>query len=191
MGYHTFPVERADQLDDPERFADCSLEELLALVDPSPGDVVLDLGSGTGFYADALAPYVGRLLAVDVQREMSARHRASGPSENVWPVAASAHDLPVPDGTLDAVVCTFTYHEVGPPALAEASRVLTPGGRVAVVDWTATGSGERGPPTAERYTRREAAAAARDAGFELLRAEERRETFVLAGRATGAVGGRS
>lgn len=191
MGYHTFDVARADQLEDLERFADCSLEELLGLMDPSPGDAVLDLGSGTGFYADALAPYVGRTVAADIQPEMCARHRAKNPPANVHPTVASAHDLPVRSGTLDAVVCTFTYHEVGPPALVEASRVLGPGGRLAIVDWTADGSGDRGPPTAERYALHEAEAAARDAGFELLRTEERRETLVLAGRATGAVRGQS
>ena len=48
MGYHTFDVDRADALEDPDRFRYCSAEELIAALAVSPDAVVADLGSGTG-----------------------------------------------------------------------------------------------------------------------------------------------
>lgn len=49
MGFHTFPIERADKLEDPSRYRFCSREELLEMLATEAEDVVADLGSGTGF----------------------------------------------------------------------------------------------------------------------------------------------
>jgi len=81
MGYHTFPVDRADALEDPGRYRYCSREELLTMLEPSADGVVADLGSGTGFYADDVAPFVETLYAVDVQSPMHDRYREKGVPE--------------------------------------------------------------------------------------------------------------
>jgi ubiquinone/menaquinone biosynthesis C-methylase UbiE len=181
MGFHTFDSDRADALEDPTRFAYCSVDELLALFGADTDQTVAEIGSGTGFYTDELAPYVGHVYAVDVQDAMHELYREKGVPENVELVTAEASDLPLDDGTVDAVVSTFTYHEfASSAALAELVRVLAPGGRVGVVDWSAEGLGETGPPTSERFAVSDAVAAVEDAGFSVDRAEERRETFVLA-----------
>ena len=83
MGYHTFPLENADALEEPARFRFCSREELLALIDPSPAAVVADLGSGTGFYTDEVAPFVEHCYAVDVQTGMHDRYREIFSGESV------------------------------------------------------------------------------------------------------------
>ena len=184
MGYHTFPLENADALEDPTRFRFCSQEELLDLVDPSPAAVVADLGSGTGFYTDELAPFVDHLYAVDVQSGMHDRYREKGVPGNVELVTAGVEDLPVPDGALDAAYSTMTYHEYATAGtLAEVTRALRPGGVHAVVDWTSEGTGERGPPTDERYDLETAIGHHREAGFAVERARTRPETFVLSARA--------
>jgi ubiquinone/menaquinone biosynthesis C-methylase UbiE len=178
MGFHTFDVDRADALDDPGRYRFCSREELLALLDPAPTDVVADLGSGTGFYTDDVAPFVGTLYAVDVQREMHDRYREKGLPPAVEPVTAEVADLPFADDALDAAVSTMTYHEFATDAsLAELARVVRPGGRVVTVDWSARGDGADGPTTAERYDLGHAVSAFGDAGFSATDAVERRETF--------------
>lgn len=180
MGFHTFDSDRADKLEDTSRFAYCSVDELLALFDAHEHQVVADVGSGTGFYTDEIAPYVEHVSAVDVQVAMHDLYREKGIPSNVDPVTAEASDLPIDDGTLDAVVSTFTYHEfASEAALAELARVLRPDGRVAIVDWSAAGRGESGPPTSERFTAVDAETAVADAGFSVRRSEERRETFVL------------
>jgi ubiquinone/menaquinone biosynthesis C-methylase UbiE len=183
MGFHTYPVERADGLDDPTRYAYLSAEELLFALDPAPDATVADLGSGTGFYTDDVAPHVGTLHAVDVQPGMHEQYRERGVPDDVRPVTAAIADLPFDAGGLDGAFSTMTYHEFGSErSLDELARVLQPGGRLAIADWTANGTGERGPPTDERFTLAAATDALSGAGFDVERADERRETFVLAAR---------
>ncbi|WP_255149694.1 class I SAM-dependent methyltransferase [Halorarius halobius] len=184
MGFHTFDSDRADKLEDPTRFAYCSVDELLALVGAPAELRVAEIGSGTGFYTDEIAPYLSAVHAVDVQAAMHDRYRAKGVPENVELVTAEAADLPFADGELDAVVSTFTYHEfASESALAELARVLDSGGHVGIADWSAEGLEESGPPTSERFAATDAVDAFETAGFAVDRADERRETFVLAGRA--------
>ena len=80
---------------------------------------------------------------------------------------------------VDVAVSTMTYHELPAAALDELARVVRPGGRLVVADWTASGPGEAGPPPAERFDAWTAAAAVDDAGFTVRRAESRVETFLL------------
>ncbi|WP_101297438.1 class I SAM-dependent methyltransferase [Halegenticoccus soli] len=183
MGFHTFDVDRADALEDEGRYRFCSREELLALVRPHERMVAADLGSGTGFYTDDVAPFVAELYAVDVQPEMHELYRAKGLPESVETVTADAADLPFGDGALDAAFSTMTYHEfAGEESLAELRRALRPGGRLVTVDWSAAGTGERGPPVSERYDVGDAASALRDAGFAIESAASRFETFVCVAR---------
>ncbi|MDS0258458.1 class I SAM-dependent methyltransferase [Haloarcula sp. S1CR25-12] len=181
MGFHTFDPARADQLEDPTRYAYLSVDELLALFDPTADDAVADLGSGTGFYTDDVAAAAGTVYAVDVQPEMHELYREKGLPENVVPVTATVESLPV-DEPLDAVVSTMTFHEFATPAAMDAVvDALAPGGRVALADWTRTGSGDAGPPLAERYAAADAVELCEAAGLTVHRAEDRRETFVLEG----------
>lgn len=180
MGFHTYDVERADALEDPTRYRYVSVDELLALFDPAPDQVVADLGSGTGFYTDDVAPYAGVVHAVDVQAEMHGVYREKGMPGNVRPVTAEVADLPFDDGALDGAFSTMTFHEFGSrAACAEVARVLAPGARLGVADWTAEGEGGDGPPLAERYSLTEAVELLEAGRFDVLWGDERRETFVL------------
>jgi ubiquinone/menaquinone biosynthesis C-methylase UbiE len=183
MGFHTFDVSRADRLEDDSRYRYVSVDELLALFDPE-GAVVADLGSGTGFYTDDVAPYAERVYAVDVQPEMHDYYRSKGVPGNVEFVTAEAADLPFENGGLDAVFSTMTFHEfASEAALAEVARVLADGGRLGIADWTARGRGEDGPPLGERYDLEEAGEMAEAAGLAVEHSDERRETLVLRARA--------
>jgi len=178
MGFHTFPVERADALEDPSRYRYCSREALVAALALEGDETVADLGSGTGFYTDDVAPFAGSVYAVDVQSEMHALYREKGLPGNVETVTATVDDLPLSDGELDAAFSTMTHHEyASDAAVAELRRVLAPGARLVTVDWSANGRGEDGPPLDERYALDEATSALAAAGFEVLRGRERPETF--------------
>jgi ubiquinone/menaquinone biosynthesis C-methylase UbiE len=180
MGFHTYDVDRADALEDQSRYAYLSVDELLALFDPDPRDTIADLGSGTGFYTDDIAPHAGTVYAVDVQAEMHDLYREKGLPANVDPVTAEVSDLPFDDGGLDGAFSTMTYHEFATEdALDELARVLTPGASLGIGDWTATGTGDRGPPLGERFDATQASDHLADAGFVIHRAENRRETFVV------------
>jgi ubiquinone/menaquinone biosynthesis C-methylase UbiE len=180
MGFHTFDSDRAAALEDAaERYRYCSREELHGLVAPHAEMRLADLGSGTGFYTDDLAPHVGTVYAVDVQSVMHDHYREKGLPENVELVEADAADLPFGADDLDAAVSTMTFHEFADEAaLREVARVLRPGGRLITVDWDRDGAGEAGPPRDETYGLDDAVALQTDAGFVVDRAERRPETFV-------------
>lgn len=183
MGFHTYPIERADALEDSWRYEFCSVEELLALFDPEPEDVIADLGSGTGFYTDDVAPYVETVHAVDVQEEMHEYYRRKGVPGNVSFTTAEIADLPFEDDALDGAFSTMTYHEFADDrSLAELARVLRPGGRMGIVDWSAEGTGAEGPALDERFSLSDAVSQLEAHGFEITYASSRRETFVVAAR---------
>lgn len=183
MGYHTFDPDRADRLNDEHRYRWCSAEELVTLLAAGADSAVADLGSGTGFYTDVVAPRAGTVYGVDVQPEMHAHYAARGVPENVTLVTAEVADLPFADGSLDAAFSTMTYHEFsGDVAMSELARVLRPGGSLVVVDWTRAGDRADGPPLAERHDLGHAVAALSRAGLTVDHAVSRSETFVCRAR---------
>lgn len=111
------------------------LRALPALLDE--GWAVGDLGCGTGGIAEALAPFVQRVVAVDSSAAMlrAARRRLGG-LENVELRRGEMEALPLSDQSLDAALLALVLHHLPDPrrALAEAARVLKPGGRLLVVD---------------------------------------------------------
>ena len=181
MGHHTFDSSRADKLEQADRrYRFLSAEELVWALEPAATDTIADLGSGTGFYTDDVAPHAGEVYAVDLQEEMHDYYRDKGTPENVDLVTTGVGDLPFEPDSVDAAFSTMTYHEfASDDALAEIRRVLVPGGRLVILDWSGTGSGEHGPPLDERYTATDAATALREHGFHIAHEADRPETFLL------------
>lgn len=119
-------------------------ERLVSLLDPRPGETVLELAAGagdTGFLlAERLGPG-GRLLSTDVAPAMveaARRGAAARRLGNVSFAVADAQELDLEDASVDAVLCRFGLMLVPEPAraLAETVRVLRPGGRAAFAVWT-------------------------------------------------------
>ena len=103
----------------------------------APGIVVGDLGCGTGQTAEALAPFVRRVVAIDDSEPMLAEaRRRLGSHPNVDIRAGDLESLPLDDACLDAATMVLVLHHVPDPAvaLAECARVLRPGGRLLTVD---------------------------------------------------------
>jgi ubiquinone/menaquinone biosynthesis C-methylase UbiE len=105
------------------------------------GDVVLDLGAGTGLLALAAAPRVSQVYALDISAGMCERLASKAERAgigNVEVLAGSATELPLGDGAADAVVSNYCFHHLRDAekelALAEIRRVLRPGGRLAFGD---------------------------------------------------------
>lgn len=101
---------------------------------------VLDIGCGRGATARLIAARGHRVLAVDPSERMLSENKASG----VLPVQARAEALPLPDGSVDAAFCECVLSVTGQPGkvLAEAARVLRPGGWLAMSDLYLRGGGQ-------------------------------------------------
>ena len=96
-----------------------------------PGGHVLDIASGTGLVANALAERGHRVTGIDISEPMLARARARVPGAVF--VTGNAEALPFPNDTFDAAVSAQSFHWLDrDKALAEAVRVVRPGGIVAV-----------------------------------------------------------
>jgi len=116
-----------------------SLERLLDLAEPKTGWTVLDAATGAGHTAATLAPHVALVVAGDMTREMLAqaalvvRERGLG---NIRFVRENAQALAYRDRVFDLVTCRVAAHHFPQPGrfVAEAARVLRPGGRLVVID---------------------------------------------------------
>lgn len=108
---------------------------LLGLLDETWG--VADLGAGTGAVTQALAPFVSQVIAVDESTAMlsAARKRLHGLS-NVDIRNGRLESLPLADAEVDVALLFLVLHYVADPrvVIAEAARVIKPGGRLLVLD---------------------------------------------------------
>ncbi len=101
---------------------------------------LLDIGTGTGRMLQVIAPRAGSMLGIDASRAMLALARTRLAEQPGLRHAAvrlgDMYRLELPDGHFDAVLMQMVLHYATEPAkaLAEAARVLAPGGRLIVVD---------------------------------------------------------
>jgi SAM-dependent methyltransferase len=116
-----------------------SRERLLEVLEPIPGERILEVGPGTGYYTLDVAARLdgGSLAAFDVQQEMLdhlMREAGARGISNVEPTAGDARALPYPDASFDAAYLVTVLGEVPDQdaALRELYRVLEPGGRLVV-----------------------------------------------------------
>jgi SAM-dependent methyltransferase len=121
-------------------FATATREFAAALLDAAgvaPGMAVLDLCCGAGLLAGEAAARGAIATGLDFSPAMLAEARAAHPG---LPFAeGDAEAMPFPDASFDTVVSSFGVHHVPRPerALAEAFRVLRPGGTLAITTWAA------------------------------------------------------
>lgn len=128
----------------------------------SPGDRVLDIACGPGNFSRAFAHAVGAsglVVGLDASRTMLDRGandlRRSG-VDNLALIRGDATALPFLDASFDAVCCFAALHLFADPlaGLDEMARVLTPGGRIALMTSVQRQLAPRGPlkPLAERIS---------------------------------------
>ena len=165
-------------------------EELRRSLRASPGETILDLGSGPGFLACELAQEVGatgRIVAVDISADMNAisskRIAAAGLGDGVEILEGDATALALADDTFDAAVSMQVIEYLADPdaALHQLVRVLRPGGRLVIIDtdwdslvWAARDRGRAARVAAawnehlpDPYLPRSLAPRLRAAGFEV------------------------
>jgi FkbM family methyltransferase len=137
----------ASWLERPERESEERPGLLVRALGLKPGEVVADIGAGTGYFSFRIAPLVpqGKVIAVDIQPEMlrmiEGRQRENG-IRNVKPLLGAVDDPQLSPASVDLVLMVDVYHEFSHPLemMTAIVRALKPGGRVALVEYRAEDS---------------------------------------------------
>ena len=133
----------AQWLERDERSTEEQPQRVLEAMALEPGDVVADVGCGSGYYARQIAPRVqprGWVYCEDIQPEMLGIMQQLAREEGVagiQPVLGTATDPELPAGEVDWVVIADVYHEMSDPEpmLAGIRQALSPGGHVALLEY--------------------------------------------------------
>ena len=138
MGY-----EGAAWLERPEREKEEAPSKAIAALEIRPGQVVADVGAGSGFYTSRLAERVGptgKVLATDLQPQMVALLNARITRERLTQVEviqATETDPRLPAGQLDLILMVDVYHELARPQemLRQLRAALKPDGRLVLIEF--------------------------------------------------------
>jgi ubiquinone/menaquinone biosynthesis C-methylase UbiE len=133
----------AGWLERPEREKEEQTSKLMDALKIRPGDVVADVGAGSGYFTFRLADKVGpkgKVLAVDIQDEMLdliRKKMKATKTSNVEPVLGTVEDPKLPAEGVDLILLVDAYHEFDHPyEMGEAMvKALKPGGRLVFVEY--------------------------------------------------------
>ena len=116
-------------------------DRILERAEIESGEIVADIGAGTGLLTLPAAAVAERVWAIDISPQMCgylATKALSAERHNIEPVVASAVSLPLVSGSVDVVISNYCLHHLGHAeklvALAELHRILRPGGRLVLGD---------------------------------------------------------
>ena len=172
------PERYAKGFDDPARDAWQMPDRVIEALALRPGQIVADIGAGTGYFSTRLAKAATKpmVFAVDIEPAMVGyltKRAATEHLPNLRAVQASAASPSLPE-PVDVVLVVDTFHHIGNRAayFAGVRKSLRPGGRVAIIDFRKDAPGE-GPPADFRFTPEQISADMAGAG---LRARRRATT---------------
>ncbi len=172
---HGDPAAYIASLDDPARDAYQKPDEVLKALALREGEVVADIGAGSGYFALRFARAVGdagRVYAVDVSpdmiRHLNRRLRDTG-IRNVVPVLSDPDDPLLPDASVDRFVIVDTWHHIDDKEkyLGLMKRMLKPGGKVVHIDFQKREL-PVGPPVGMKIARDDLVRQMEAAGFRLV-----------------------
>lgn len=144
------------------------------------GDVVADIGVGSGYYARKIARVVGekgRVYGVDIQPEMLdilMEQCEAEKLENVRPVLGDFNDPKLPEGSIDWMILADVYHEFSNPEamLAKMREALKPDGKICLLEYRLKGETARHIKIEHRMSVEQVKSEWIPAGFKLLELQE-------------------
>jgi len=173
-------VGGADRLERPGRDEEQKPDEIIRTMGLKPGDVVADIGAGTGYFTRRLARAVaptGVVYAVDIQPEMLSLLKANMQKagiRNVVSVLSESDDPKLARESLDWALLVDVYHELQQPkaTLAKMREALKPGGKVAVVEYRLEGLTALHVREEHRMSTKQILSEWEPAGFRLVKLHE-------------------
>ncbi|MEW5764891.1 MAG: class I SAM-dependent methyltransferase [Acidobacteriota bacterium] len=149
-----FNPAEVGRLESPERRRAMPPAGILRKIGLKRGMTFADVGAGTGFFslpASRIVGPSGRVVALDVSKEMLEHLIAKGPPGWVETKICGEASLPLADGAADLVLACFVLHEAQDPVafLRELGRVAKPRSPVVVMEWSKIRQKE-GPPFEHR-----------------------------------------
>jgi ubiquinone/menaquinone biosynthesis C-methylase UbiE len=172
-----FNPKNAELLEEPSRDGWQKPTQVVPALKLEPGDVVADIGTGSGYFVPYLSAAVGPsglVLAVDIQPEMLAfveRKVGELGLTNVITVLSQEADTRLEPESVDLVLMVDVYHELGSPSslLSNIRSALKLGGRFAIIDFKRhKEAAEIGPPLNHRVPQERVISELKRAGFELV-----------------------
>ncbi len=156
-GEHVFDPKKWQKLESPMRRERMNPLLMAKAMNLSGEEIVLDLGCGTGFFAEEIAKKCERLIGVDHSGDMlNIFHNKESFSslKNVELKIGKADEIPVDDNSCDVVVHICLFHEIKDIEKfhSEIKRVLKPDGKLFCVDWQAWET-DSGPPVDHRVSK--------------------------------------
>jgi len=139
-----------------------------------PGDTLLDIGTGTGYFAIPALDKVtskGKVIGTDLSADMLDifRQKLTMIPKNLELLQTDGDRIELPDNSADKILLAFPFHEIHnrPAFIAELKRLIKNRGELTVVDWSLDNS-EMGPPLHHRIGQNELISIFREEGFTLL-----------------------
>jgi SAM-dependent methyltransferase len=140
---HVMGHQAADWLERPERNAEENTDLLVKSLPIKAGEVIADLGAGTGYFTRQLAEKVGpkgKVFAVDIQPEMITfltNRMATLSISNVHAILGTITDPKLPPASVDWVLMVDVYHEFSHPCemMQSICKSLKPAGKVIFVEF--------------------------------------------------------
>jgi precorrin-6B methylase 2 len=142
---HVMGHQAAGWLERPERETEERTDLLLEAMQIRPGEVLADIGAGSGYFSWRMAKVAGpggKVFAVDIQQEMLdllQRNMDRREVRNVVPVLGTTNDPKLAPGSVDTMLMVDVYHEFDQPfeMLAAMLKGLKKGGRIVLVEFRA------------------------------------------------------
>ena len=166
------------KLDNPARRALLPPQQVLDGIDLLPGQTLLDIGAGTGYFSLPALERVGeagRVIAADLSEEMLAElERRLPPGEGrVETVLCGKDAVPLPDRTAHRILLAFVFHEIPDQGryVSKTARLLEEGGTVTVVEWRREET-PAGPPLDHRISEEELIRVFASQGFTPVKNEK-------------------
>ncbi len=160
-----------------ERLLWQNADQILSEIGLQPGMTLVDLGCGDGFFSLPAARIIGPtglVYAIDASAEAISslnEHAAAAGFTNIRTFVADAEESVLCDKCADVALMANVLHDFEHPlsVLANARKMLKPGGVLADLDWKKEPQQVHGPPLAKRLNQAEASSLLSQAGFKVFK----------------------